>query len=172
MLCPDLKPAVFLALPALASLALAGCTSLFYDDRCGVESRQVIGMGVMFTTSGDTLGTAEVTVAESHEDDGQEVWWMIAGSRLRGHVDTARLVASAAPESILIPLPGVPAEPDIVIDGQLRPYVGPVAFNQLFEWNRTGALSVVLDTDFRESSTITIPLEQVFFQDWDRPHCS
>src|SRR5438046_1233666 len=111
----DLQPAVLLALSSIASFSLSGCTGLLYDDRCGVESRYVMGFGVMFTTNGDTLGTAQVDIGESREDGSRSVSWSIAGNRLRGHIESARLVTTEAPDSVLLPLAGGPAEPDIII---------------------------------------------------------
>ena len=151
MLRKDLKAAVFPALSCVATLTLTACTSLLYDDRCGLESRNVVAFGVMFTANGDTLGRAQVDLAESEEEGSQSLSWMIAGERLRRHISSARLVPTEAPESSLLSLTGGPAEPDIIIDGMLQPYIGPVGFNQLFERARTGALSIVLETDLGAS---------------------
>lgn len=97
MVRKDLYTAVFRSLSCVAILTLSGCTSLLYDDRCGLESRNVVAFGVMFTTKGDTLGTAQVDLGETQEEDSQSLSWMIAGERLRGHLTSARLVPPKLP---------------------------------------------------------------------------
>jgi hypothetical protein len=164
--------AVLRAVSWLAVLGLPACTSLLYDDRCGIESRNV-GTGARIrTTQGDSMGLAIVSLGESRADGSRSVSWYISGNDLRGHLQSARLVASADTSSHLLPLTGGPGEPDIIITENLMPYAGPVAFDRLFDLARTGGLTVVLETDISGRPIITLPMQVEVFNDWGKPHCS
>ena len=166
--------AMLRALSCIAILALPACSGLLYDDRCGPESRDVSTADLIRNTQGDSVGFAILWLGEGRADyTPQSVSWSISGNVLRGHINSARLVATENTASSLLPLSGVPAEPDIVIEGNLTPYTGPVAFNQLFDRATRGGLTLVIETDMPDLRVITLPLLQIIqFNDWGRAHCS
>jgi hypothetical protein len=154
------------------TLALSGCAAL-YDDTCGVESRSVGVLETIPGVQGDSIGYVSVRVGESREPGSRSIRWMIGGADLRGHLHSARLVASEDTSHLLVPVSGVPGETDIAIDGGILPYVGPVGFDELFDRTRTGKLTLILETDIAGRPFIAVPLVHVAdFQDWSQPHCS
>jgi hypothetical protein len=153
-------------------LGLPSCTQLFYDDRCGVETRSVQSSADLLSSEEDTVVRTVLDVGETREDGSRSVHWTIGGDNLRGHVQAARLVASEDTSVLFFPLTGGPAEPNLSIEGELMPYAGPVPFDQLFERARRSGLAVVLDTDLRGRASIVLPLQAVIIQDWGQPHCS
>jgi hypothetical protein len=168
-------PSAVQVLGCAAILSLAGCTGLLYDDRCGPESRDINIAERIRTAQGDSIGLAGLSLGESRDEStSQSVYWDIWGSFLRGHLESARLVASENTGTTLLSLSGGPAEPpDIVMEGRLVPYTGPVNFNQLFTRARTGGLTIVLETDIAGRQVIAVPLQQIVqFNDWGRAHCS
>jgi hypothetical protein len=166
--------AVLHALDCIAIFTLSGCTSLFYDDRCGPESRDVTIAERIHTPQGDSIGLALLSLLESRADYvPRSVSWSISGTVLRGHIGSARLVATENTGTPLLPLSGGPGEPDVVIQGELTPYTGPTDFNQLFDRANRGGLTIVLETDIPDRRAIALPLlEVVQFNDWGRAHCS
>jgi hypothetical protein len=159
------------ALPCLAVLGLAGCTSIFYDDRCGEETRNVQSAADLLESQ-DTVVSAVLDVGETRADGSRSVRWTIGGDNLRGHTQGARLVASEDTSVLLFPLPGGPAEPNLSIEGELMPYAGPVPFDQLFERARRSGLTVIVDTDLPGKTSMVLPLQAVIINDWAQPHCS
>jgi hypothetical protein len=166
--------AVLHALGCIAIFTLPGCTSLFYDDRCGPESRDVTIAERIRTPQGDSIGLALLSLGESRADYiPRSVSWSISGDALREHLESARVVATEDTGTLLLSLSGGPGEPDVVIEGQSTPYTGPTDFNRLFDRASHGGLTVVLDTDIPERRVIALPLlEVVQFNDWGRAHCS
>jgi hypothetical protein len=166
--------AVLHALGCIAIFTLPGCTSLLYDDRCGPESRDVTIAERIRTPQGDSIGLALLSLGESRADYiPRSVSWSISGAVLRGHLESARLVASENTDTLLLSLSGGPGEPDIVIEGQSNPYTGPTDFNQLFDRANRGGLTIVLETDIPDRPVIALPLLEVIqFNDWGRAHCS
>jgi hypothetical protein len=158
-------------LSCIALLTLSGC-GMLYDDTCGAEFRSVESSAPIFTAQGDTMGYVAVHLEESKDDYGRSVSWLIVGEPLRGKLDAARLVASEDTANVLFPLPGEPAEPDIIVDGELHPYTGPVDYNVLFNRARLGRLTVLLETSLPGRPIIALPLHVETFLDWGKPHCS
>jgi len=166
--------AVLHALGCITLFTLPACTSLLYDDRCGPESRDVTIAERIRTPQGDSIGLALLSLFESRADYvPRSVSWSISGAALRGHVESARLVATENTGTPLLSLSGGPGEPDLVIDGEFTPYIGPPDFNQLFDRANRGGLTIVLETNIPDRRIIALPLlEVVQFNDWGRPHCS
>jgi hypothetical protein len=155
----------------IAILGLNACTSL-YDDRCGPESRDVTAGERIRNAQGDSTGLALVSLGESRDESlGKSVTWYIFGEVLRGHLQSARLVATEDTSNVLLPLPGVPSDPDIILQGQSSPYPGH-DFNQLFLRATNGGFTLVLETDLAGSPLIVLPLQVMVFNDWEQPHCS
>jgi hypothetical protein len=169
-----LSTSVLHPLGCIAILTLPGCTSLFYDDRCGPESRDVTIAERIRTPQGDSIGLVLLSLSESRVDYlPRSVSWYISGTVLRGHLESARLVATENTDTPLLSLPGSPGEPDIVIEGQSNPYTGPTDFNQLFDRANRGGLTIVLETNISDRPVIALPLlEVVQFSDWAQAHCS
>jgi hypothetical protein len=166
--------AVLHALGCITLFTLPACTSLLYDDRCGPETRDVTIAERIRTPQGDSIGLALLSLLESRVDYvPRSVSWYISGAVLRGHIESARLVATEDTGTLLLSLPGGPGEPDVVIQGESTPYIGPTDFNQLFDRANRGGLTVVLETDIPDRRVIALPLlEVVQFNDWGRAHCS
>jgi hypothetical protein len=166
--------AVLRALGCIAIFTLPACTSLFYDDRCGAESRDVTIAERIRTPQGDSIGLALLSLFESRADYvPRSVSWSISGAVLRGHLESARVVATEDAGTPLLSLSGGPGEPDVVMEGESTPYTGPPDFNQLFDRANSGGLTVILETDIPDRRVIALPLlEVVQFNDWERPHCS
>jgi hypothetical protein len=166
--------AVLHALGCIAIFTLPACTSLFYDDRCGPESRDVTIAERIRTPQGDSIGLVVLSLLEGRVDYvPRSVSWFISGAVLRGHTESARLVATEDTGTLLLSLPGGPSEPDVVIEGESTPCIGPTDFNQLFDRANRGGLTVVLETDIPDRRVIALPLlEVVQFNDWGRAHCS
>ena len=163
--------AVLQALSCIAMLTVSACVGLLYDDTCGAEFRSVESSARILTAQGDTIGYVTLHLEES-KDMGRNVSWLIVGESLRGQLDAARLVTSEDTARILFPLSGGPAEPDIIVDGQLNPYTGPVDYNWLFNRARVGALTVVLETRLPNRPIIALPMQVDLFLDWGKAHCS
>jgi hypothetical protein len=166
--------AVLHALSCIAILTLPACTSLLYDDRCGPESRDVTIAERIRAPQGDSIGLALLSLGESRADYiPRSVSWSISGAVLRGHLESARVVATEDSGTPLLPLSGGFGEPDIVMEGQSTPYTGPTDFNQLFDRANRGGLTMVLETDIPDRRVIALPLLEVLqFNDWSRAHCS
>ena len=167
-------PAVLHTLTCIAALSLSACNSapFFYDDRCGPVSRDVSAAQSIPNAAGDSLGQVWITLVESRDPDIQRAYWYVSGEFLRGHLESARLVATGD-TTLLLPLPGSPSGPDLIITGQLDPYTGPVDFNQLFNRATHGGLTIVLATSIPDRRVVTLPLVQVVqFNDWGRAPCS
>ena len=163
------------ALICIAALSLSACNAagLLYDDRCGAESRSVNIAERIRTVQGDSIGLVVLTMVDSKDETlGQSVYWDIWGSFLEGHLESARLVASENTGTTLLSLSGGPAEQDIILEGRLVPYTGPVNFNQLFERAKHGAITLIVETDLSDRQVIALPLRQIEFDDWSRAHCS
>ena len=169
-----LSTSVLHALGCITLFTLPACTSLLYDDRCGPETRDVTIAERIRTPQGDSIGLALLSLLESRVDYvPRSVSWSISGTALRGHIESARLVATEDTGTLLLSLPGGPGEPDVVIEGESTPYIGPTDFNQLFDRANRGGLTVVLETDIADRRVIALPLlEVVQFNDWGRAHCS
>jgi hypothetical protein len=166
--------AVLHALGCIGIFTLPACTSLLYDDRCGPESRDVTIAERIRTPQGDSIGLVLLSLSESRVDYfPRSVSWYISGTALRGHIESARLVATEDTGTLLLSLPGGAGEPDIVIEGESTPYTGPTDFNQLFDRANRGGLTVVLETDIPDRRVMALPLLEVAqFNDWGRAHCS
>jgi hypothetical protein len=156
-----------------AILSLPACSRgpFIYDDRCGEESRDVTTEQRIRTVGGDSMGYATVILGESRAGY-REASWFIFSARLQGHLQEARLVASEDSSSLILPLTGVPYEPEIILQGEMRPYAGPVDFDQVFSRALAGGLTLVLETDLPGFRVIALPLQVLASHDWSRGHCS
>jgi hypothetical protein len=153
-----------------ALLAVAGCGQLFYDDRCGEESRDVSADARILSAEGDSTGYAAVSLGEQR-DAAKSIWWFVVSDRLRHHIQTARLVASEDTSSVLVELPGVVGGWS-AMEGDLTPYAGPPNFDDLFARAVADGFTLVLSTDIPGRGVVALPLHRSVFNDWGRPHCS
>ena len=153
-----------------ALLAVAGCGQLFYDDRCGEESRDVSADARILSPDGDSTGYASVSLGEQREGD-KSIWWFVVSTDLRNHIQTARLVASEDTSGVLVELPGVVGG-WTALEGDLTPYVGPPDFDDLFARAVGDGFTLVLSTDLPARRVVALPLHRSVFNDWGRPHCS
>jgi hypothetical protein len=153
-----------------ALLAVTGCGHLFYDDRCGEESRDVSADARILSAEGDSTGFTSVSFGE-HRGGEPSIWWFVVSDGLRNHIQTARLVASEDRSSVLVDLPGIVGGWS-AMEGDLTPYVGPPDFDDLFARAVGDGFTLVLSTDLPGRAVIALPLHRSVFNDWGRPHCS
>lgn len=154
----------------VAILVLNGCTAL-YDDRCGPEGRDVSSAARILTPQGDSIGSVSLSMGEIR-DSSPSVWWLIFSETLRGHLQEARVVPAEDTSGLLFSLSGGSGYGDIIVEGELTPYSGPVSFNQLFFLASHERLAVLLQTDLPDRPSIVLPLQVEQFNDWGRAHCS
>jgi hypothetical protein len=157
-------------LASAAVLAVAGCGQLFYDDRCGEESRDVSVDARILSAEGDSTGFTTVSFGEQRGGE-KSIWWFVVGDGLRNHIQTARLVASEDTSRVLVALPGVVGGWS-AMEGDLTPYAGPPNFDDLFVRAVADGFTLVLSTDVPGSAVIALSLHHSVFNDWGRPHCS
>jgi hypothetical protein len=153
-----------------ALLAVTGCMQLFYDDRCGEESRNVGADARILSAEGDSTGYTFVSFGEQRGSE-PSIWWFVVSTALRNHVQTARLVASEDRDSVLVELPGIVGGWS-AMEGGLTPYVGPPDFDDLFARAVGAGFTLVLSTDLPGRRVVVLPLHRAEFNDWGRPHCS
>jgi len=153
-----------------ALLAVAGCGQLFYDDRCGEESRNVGASAHILSAEGDSTGYTFVSFGEQRGSE-PYVWWFVVSDGIRNHIQTARLVASENRSSVLVELPGIVGGWS-AMEGDLTPYVGPPDFDDLFARAVGDGFTLVISTDLPGRGVIALPLHRSVFNDWGRPHCS
>jgi hypothetical protein len=161
---------MYLSVASAALLALAGCGQLFYDDRCGVESRNVSADARILTPDGDSTGYTSISLGERRGAE-KSIWWFVVSDALRNHIQTARLAASEDTSSILLELPGVVGG-WTAMEGNLTPYAGPPDFDDLFARAVGDGFTLILSTDLRARGVVALPLQRSGFSDWGRPHCS
>jgi hypothetical protein len=153
-----------------AVLALSGCGQLFYDDRCGVESRDVSVDARILTPEGDSTGYANVSLGEQRGGE-QSIYWFVVSTALRNHIQTAHLVASEDTSRAVLELPGIVGG-WTALEGDLTPYAGPPNFGDLFARAVADGFTLVLSTDLPAKRVVALPLHRSVFNDWGRPHCS
>jgi hypothetical protein len=145
---------------------------LFYDDRCGEESRHVSAAALILTPEGDSTGYAHISLGEQRGGV-QSIWWFVESTVLRDHIQAAHLVASEDTSSSLRALPGVVGGlTATALEGTLRPYTGPPDFDDLFARAVGDGFTLVLSTDLPARGVVALPLHRSEFYDWGRPHCS
>jgi hypothetical protein len=159
-----------LPVASAALLALSGCAQLFYDDRCGEESRDVGADARIRTPDGDSTGYASVSLGERRGAE-KSIWWFVVSDALRNRIQTARLAASEDTSSILLELPGIVGG-WTAMEGDLTPYAGPPDFDDLFARAVGDGFTLVLSTDLPARGVVALPLHRSGFNDWGRPHCS
>src|SRR5215213_10049666 len=105
-------------------------------------------------------------------DNSSSISWLIFSEDLRGHLDVPRLVASEDTSLLFLELPGLPPPngTDIILEGELTPYIGPVPFDELFRRAATGGLTIILRTDIPTRPIFALPLQVEQFNDWGRAH--
>jgi hypothetical protein len=150
--------------------ALTGCLPV--DDRCGDESRSVTAM-TKFPSPASMNGCAQVQLVEHRtQEPRQTLWWIIQSPSFGGEITTARLVLTADPTQMLLELPVIPGPDDVLLHGELQPYVGPIRFRDLYQHVLASRLALSLQTTAPGHTQLLLPLRLFDSSGWARPHCS
>jgi hypothetical protein len=149
---------------------LTGCP--LFDDRCGDESRSVTALAG-FPGPANATGFAQVQLVEHRtEEPRQTLWWVVEDSAFTGQITGAQLVLATDPTRVLVDLPVIPGPGQVLLHGELQPYVGPTPFHDLYQDVLTNQVDLVLETTAAGYTRLLLPLRLFESPDWSRPHCS
>ncbi len=151
---------------ASAAILFSNCSVL--SGRCLYELRNVIADGSVLENN---IEIAAAHFVESEQRDYQpdkNMSWQITGESLKGHVQTIVLKdGSATRYEFPVEIESRPA----LSVGFVRQSEG-ANLNGFFDLLSSRTATIVITTDLPSRPVVTIPLQNVQSDDWNRPYCS
>lgn len=155
-------------LPSLA-LSLSGCDIL--SGKCTFEDRSLETDGVIQENGGE-LVSAHVTLSENRGSlQGTNMYWLVTGATLKGHVLAATLRDAANPSQARLDLPLSTADRSEIAEGGADTRDG-TNLGGIHDFLAAGRGIIQLETDLPSRPTIALPLAATRVGDWIRPNCS
>jgi hypothetical protein len=151
---------------AAAAILVSNCSIL--SGRCLYERRNVIADG---TVVENNVEIAAAHFVESEQRDYQpdkDMNWQITGESLKGHVQSITLKEGATTRyDFPVEIESRPA----LSVGFVRQSEG-ANLNGFFDLFSSRKATIVITTNLAARPVVTIPLQNVQSDDWNRPYCS
>ena len=146
-------------------LTFSGCLAL--SGRCLYETRGVNTSGAILIGAADSV-TAYLVLSEQRDyQPDKNMSWQIRGSSLKGQITSITLVDQAGDIRFTMPL-DAPSTPQLS-GGFVRQSEG-ANLSGLFDVLASGQAKVVIKRT--DGTFITVPLQNITRNDWNRPYCS
>lgn len=139
-------------------------------DNCIYEVRSLQAAGVT-GASPDSVG-AYINLSEQRDSDpSKDLYFIVSGPSIKGHVTSAELKDAADPGHVLLTLPIASTDRPVIAESAVSSRTGA---NLSGYWEIFSASRGVIEvrTDLPARPLITIPLIVAKKQDWIRPNCS
>ena len=155
----------------LPALGLVASNCMLLNGKCIYELRGLHATGSVQENSVEILA-GEITLSEQRDSDpNKSLYWVLTGSTLKGHVQSATLSGSS-PSRALYQLPLSPPSQPTLAEGEVSDRDGVTNLNGWYEALNANLGSIEVRTDLPDRPSITLPLRVTEAQGWTRPYCS